>query len=146
MLVQSKNNTKEYQSLIEINNLRLDYYRKNPELIIDSTDWQSVAICAFCYHKIPLDHLSLRNSFRDHRFQNFNECYVPKCPGCNYSPSNSIFLKSGTSVYSRIPYLVIRYRSHVIERNVKKNFFGKISKVEEKRIEEIEILEDCSKI
>ena len=146
MPAEFKNNTKKYQSLIEINNLRLDYYRKNPELIIDSTDWQSVAICAFCYYKIPLNHRSLKNTYRDPKYQNYNECYIPTCPECNYSPSNTIYLKCGTSVYSRIPYLVIRYRSHIIERNIKKNFFGKISKVEEKRIEEIEILEDYSKI
>jgi hypothetical protein len=144
--MNSINNTKEYQSLIEINNLRLEYYKKNPELILDSTDWRSVAVCAFCYHEIPLDHLSLRSSFRDPRYQNHKDCYIPKCPGCNYSPTDSTYLKCGTTVYSKIPYLVIRSRSHIIEKNIKKNFFGKVVETSIKKIDEIEILEDHSKI
>lgn len=145
-LALSKKNTMEYQSLIEINNLRLEYYKKNPELILDSTEWQSAAVCAFCYYKIRLNHLSLRNSYRNPRYTNYKDCYVPKCPWCDYSSPKSDYLDNGTHVYYRIPYLVIRYRSHIIEKNIKKNFFGKVIETSTKKIDEIEILEDHSKI
>ena len=137
----------KYKSLIELDNIRLEYYKKNPELIIESTPWEAVAVCAMCYSRIALDHSCLRPTALNVGYTSYKE-RIPKCPNCKYRYPKHLRITTSkdkdTAIFFRIPYLIIRCRSHILEKNIRQNFFGKILEITINKFDEIQIIEDHS--
>ena len=130
----------KYKSLIEVDNLRLDYFKKNPELIIESKEWESHAVCARCYNKIALNHNCLNSTVH------YIPYYKSGCPGCKYRNNTYLLqlpIESFPKLEYPIPHLIIRTRTHVINRT-KKSKFGFFAKIVEDCVIETEILEDES--
>jgi hypothetical protein len=123
-----------------MDNLRLDYFKKNPELIIESKEWRTFAVCAKCYAKISLNHNCLN------RTVHYFPYYRTGCPGCKYRNNTyllSLSIESIPILEYPIPHLVIRTRTHVINRT-KKSKFGFFTKIVEDCVIETEVLEDNS--
>lgn len=135
-----------YKSLTEIDNLRLDYYKKNPELIVESTEWAATGVCAVCFGKIPLDNKCFRNKHINVRDYYSNPDLVakeiPTCPICKYSNKNFLLEKEKEykRVYIGIPCITIRYRYHIVGRTYKRNFLGFITKCNINKIQETQIV------
>lgn len=137
---------RDYKSLTEVDNLRLDYYKKNPELIIESTEWTATGVCAICFGKIPLDNQCFRNKHINTRDYYSNPelfaRYIPTCPLCKYSNKNFFYDKEKgyKRFYIGIPYITIRYRYHIVGKTYERNFFGFITKCNINKIQETEIV------
>ena len=135
-----------YKSLTEVDNLRLDYYKKNPELIIESTEWTATGVCAICFGKIPLDNQCFRNKHINIKDYYSNPKlftgHIPTCPLCKYSNKNFLYDKKTIykRVYIGIPYITIRYRYHIVGKTYERNFFGFVTKCNINKIQETEIV------
>lgn len=132
--------------LTEYDRVKMEYYSKYPELILETSEWRAVALCATCLGEIDLIKFCLHtgiNKKRDveHRLEYF------KCPHCNKWGTITEKLNSPAPSYLLIgiPHYVVRIRTHVLEYKIERGWFKKSIKTPSSIFKEIVLVEDHSK-
>lgn len=132
--------------LTEYDRVKMEYYSKYPELILETSEWRAVALCATCLGEIDLIKFCLHTGI-DKKRDVENRLDYFKCPHCHKWGTIKELSNTPAPSYSLIgiPHYVVRIRTHVLEYKIEKRWFKKSIKTPSSIFKEIVLVEDCSK-